>query len=248
MRNVLIYPDGEGLAQAAAEFIAAAARRTCAARGGFTWMLAGGSTPRRVYALLSEPRLADGIDWRRVRVFWGDERCTPPDHAESNYHMAWDELLRHAPIPRANIHRIRGEIAPEAAAEEYDHLLRELLAGGPDLALLGIGEDGHTASLFPGSAALDEREKLAVAVAHSQPPPPLVARVTVTLPALNAARQVLFLVSGAGKAEMVRRALRPRAGEAEIPARLVAPTQGEVIWMVDEAAGGDVVTASAVEG
>jgi 6-phosphogluconolactonase len=235
--SVEVYPNGEQLAQAAAERIAAIARRACALRGEFTWLLAGGRTPRRAYARLAEPPLANNIDWRGVQVFWGDERCAPPDHVDSNYRLAWESLLSRVPIPTENIHRIAGELPPEEAAQAYHRLLEDRLRAGADLALLGIGEDGHTASLFAGDPALQETVKKAMWVAHSQQQPPLIARVTVTLPLLNAARQVIFLVSGAGKAEMVRRAVHPQASEVDIPAGMIIPTRGEVLWMLDRAAG-----------
>jgi len=212
--------------EAARRFVAQAA-----AVNPFTVALAGGSTPRRLYEMLAQQPLSDQVPWSRVHVFWGDERCVPPDHADSNYRMAREALLDRVPIPPGNVHRIRGEIDPQQAAADYAAELASVLGpdGRLDLALLGMGDDGHTASLFPGSTALAERERNVVAVHVDK----LQSwRVTLTLPTLNAARQVLFLVSGAGKAQALTRV---QAGE-RLPAGLVRPTDGHLIWLVDQQA------------
>ncbi len=156
-----IFSDSADLSQAAAEHIVGLAAASIDQRGNFSFVLSGGSTPRGLYALLASDGFADRIDWARVFVFWGDERCVPPNHADSNYRMAREALLDHVPLPAGNIHRMAGEIDPQAAAEGYDRLLHAFFAptlARPrfDLVLLGMGADGHTASLFPGTDALNE--------------------------------------------------------------------------------------------
>ncbi len=238
--------DAAALAEAAADLFARLAAEAIAARGRFNVALSGGSTPRVLHARLSAPdaKRAARLDWTRVHVFWGDERCVPPDHPDSNYRMARETLLDRVPLPAANVHRIHGELPPERAAAEYERALRAYFGDGSlprfDLILLGLGEDGHTASLFPGSAALGEAARWAVAVPHSDPPPPPLPRVSLTLPVLNAAAQVVFLVSGAGKAQRLAQVLR-RPGES-LPAGRVHPTGG-LLWLVDAAAAQDLKEA-----
>jgi 6-phosphogluconolactonase len=220
-----VFADLDAISrEAARRFVAQAA-----AANPFTVALAGGSTPRRLYEMLAQQPFTDQVPWPQVHVFWGDERCVPPDHADSNYRMAREAFLDRVSIPAENVHRIRGELDPQQAAARYAAELESILGPGGrlDLVLLGMGSDGHTASLFSGSAALAERERRVVA-AH-------VAklgswRVTLTLPMLNASAQVLFLVSGAGKAPALARI---RAGE-RLPAGLVRPTSGELAWLVDQ--------------
>lgn len=197
-----------------------------AAREGGHVALAGGSTPRRAYELAAflQP------DWHRVEVWWGDERCVPPDDARSNYRLVRESLLDALARLPAAVHRIRGEIDPERAAAEYDETLRGVAL---DLALLGLGADGHTASLFPGSPALEERERLAVAAEPGLDP--LVPRVTMTIPALTAARSVVFLAVGEDKAEAAARAFGGKA-DAATPASLVRSAEGETVAILDRAA------------
>jgi 6-phosphogluconolactonase len=203
------------------------------ARGRFVVALAGGSTPKATYALLAGEDLAARVEWSLVHVFWGDERCVPPDHPDSNYRLAREALLDKVLVPARNVHRIQGELPPEQAAAAYAVELDAVLgaSGRFDLILLGMGRDGHTASLFPGSAALTEHQRLVVAVyvepLHSW-------RVTLTLPVINAAREVVFLVSGAAKASALERV---RAGEP-VPAGLVRPAPGRLTWLVDQDAWG----------
>src|SRR5881409_3587977 len=162
--TVTVVPDPDALADAAARLIAEAAADAIEARGRFMWALAGGETPRATYARLALPPFRERVDWRRVWVFFGDERCVPPDHPDSNYRMAHEAMLSKLPIPEPNIHRMRGELPPEQAATEYGQLLKDKFGdGGPDMVLLGMGDDGHTASLFPGTAALNETKHRCVA-------------------------------------------------------------------------------------
>jgi 6-phosphogluconolactonase len=172
-----------------------------------------------------------------VHFFWGDERCVPPNHADSNYRMVAESLLNHVPALAENIHRVQGELAPSQAAEHYEAELRAFFGETPafDLILLGLGEDGHTASLFPGSPALAESVRWVVAAQHTSPPLPLVSRVTLTFSVFNAARQVLFLVSGAGKAP---RLAEIRRGVPDLPAARIRPASGDLLWLIDQAAAG----------
>jgi 6-phosphogluconolactonase len=233
--RVLAGP-AEVAAEAAREVLARAGEAV-AARGAFSLALSGGSTPRALYALLGDPAgaYAARMPWDRTRVFFGDERHVPPTHPDSNFRMASEALLAHVPIPVASVHRMRGEL-PDAgeAAAAYERELRAVLGEAPvlDLVLLGLGEDGHTASLFPGSPALDERERWVAA--------PWVERlgawrITLTLPVLERAREVVFLVAGAAKAAPLRRALR-REGAEPVPAARVRPREGRLLWLADRAA------------
>jgi 6-phosphogluconolactonase len=228
---MLVYPDGPSLAQAAAERFVALAAEAIAIRDQFTVALSGGSTPRATYALLASDSFAPRVDWSRVHAFWGDERCVPPDHPDSNYRLARETLLDKVAIPAENVHRIRGELSPDQAATAYQVELEATLGAGGrlDLILLGMGADGHAASLFPGTAALAEQARW---VAENYVEKLETWRVTLTYPIINAARHVVFLVSGVAKVEPLARV---RAGES-LPAALVQPAQGQLVWLVDESA------------
>lgn len=211
--EIVTAADPAALAAAAAQRFAASAAAAMKARGRFTVALAGGSTPAALYRLLSQAPYRGQVDWSRTLVFFGDERCVPPEHPWSNYRMARETLLDHVPLPPENIYRMAGERAPEDAAADYARALRRAFglrgAARPqfDLILLGMGDDGHTASLFPGTAALMERRRLVVALVPPGYVQPAIPRITLTLPVLNAARHVMFLVAGANKAEKVRAVL-----------------------------------------
>lgn len=223
--------------------------RTIQAHGQCSLALSGGSTPRPTYTLLAQPSYAVRLDWSRVHVFWGDERLVPPDHPESNFRLAWEALLCHVPIPAENIHRIAAELPPQQAADRYEQELRRFFSRSADpqspdphrfqtfdLLLLGLGMDGHIASLFPASSALYERERWVVAVEHSAPPPPLVPRVTLTIPAINAASHVAVLVAGEEKADCLKQVLSPAESAPLLPAQMLRPTPGVLTWLVDQAA------------
>ena len=233
MAEVRTYPDAVSLARAAAEDFVTLAAEAVAVHGQFVVALSGGSTPRATYTLLASDEFAARVDWSHVHVFWGDERCVPPEHPESNYRMAHEALLDRIPILAENVHRVHGELEPEAAAEAYAAELRTFLGTTwPrfDLVLLGMGDDGHTASLFPNSAALHETARPVVAVtAYYQDRP--VHRVTLTLPAINATRQILFLVTGAAKAKILQAVLE--GPEGPYPAQQIRPTSGHLAWLVD---------------
>jgi 6-phosphogluconolactonase len=235
-----VCPNPEAAAEAAALRFIGAAGLAMRARGRFVVALSGGHTPQRLYELLATPRFASEVEWARVQVCWGDERCVPPDHQESNFRMARVALLDRVPIPDANLHRIRGECAPAAEARRYEKELQELLdAPGSqlDLVLLGLGADGHTASLFPGATSVHNSRRWVEPAAREGDD---LRRVTLTPCLINTASQVLFLVSGGAKAEVVRRVLEGPADPHTIPAQLIAPTDGDVVWILDREAGSGV--------
>jgi 6-phosphogluconolactonase len=238
--ELVVLQDQAALSEEAAERFSTIAESAVAQAGRFTVALAGGSTPRPVYARLVTEPYRSRIPWRRTIVFWGDERCVPPDHPDSNYRMAEETLLRHLPVAPEGVYRMRGEDPePARAASNYEQLLRaafQLEAGAVprfDLILLGMGGDGHTASLFPGSSALAERAHLVAAPYVERL---LAYRLTLTLPVINAAAAILFLISGREKAEILRSVLDPSWSDNQIPARQVCPRDGRLIWLVDQAA------------
>jgi 6-phosphogluconolactonase len=225
---------------AAAEFVQRA-REAVQAKGVFVVVLSGGTTPRSTYARLADDAsLRSQVPWEKTHFFWGDERHVPPDHADSNYHMAYEAMLSRVTVSPENVHRIRGEYADAGrAAEEYEHALRAFFRLLPgqfprfDLVLLGLGPDGHTASLFPGTKALHEEKRLVVSnwVGKFD-----ADRITMTAPVLNNASCVIFLVSGEEKALALKAVLRGRHEPEQLPAQLVRPSHGRLLWLVDHAA------------
>jgi 6-phosphogluconolactonase len=236
------FADLDALSGAAADDLAAIARACAAERGVCHIALSGGSTPRRLFQLLVR-RGPDALPWRQLALWWGDERTVPPDHPDSNYRMAREALIDPAAafgLGSAQVHRIPAELAvPAAAAADYERALVAALGAPPrfDLVLLGMGPDGHTASLFPGSPALGETAHWVVANPVTSP---LVhgtaTRITLTAPAINAARRVRFLVAGADKAAALAQVLAGSRDPARFPAQLVAPQSGDLLWFVDQAA------------
>ena len=224
-----VFPTKRMAAYALAAEVSRLSAGSIARRGRFTVALSGGSTPAVLYALLAAPPHAAAIDWSRWHVFWGDERCVPPGHPDSNYGMAKRTLLDRVPIPPSQVHRMHGEDDPHRAADAYAAVLAETLGpdGRLDLALLGVGDDGHTASLFPNTAALSETER---SVAANWVPHLSAHRITLTLPTLNRARRVAVLAAGADKADAVRRALAPTPADAPPPIALVTPENAPVAW------------------
>ncbi len=239
MAEVTVYANPGALADAAAAHIVRLAREAVEARGRFVLALSGGATPGATYVRLAQDDLAGQVDWARVHVFWGDERCVPPDHPDSNARMARETLLDRVPIPPENVHRIPAEQEPVRAAEAYERALRDFFGEAPrfDLVLLGLGDDGHTASLFPGAAAIHERERWTLAVYVEKVG---AWRVTLTPPVLNAARQATFLVVGAGKAVCLREVLAGPYQPDTLPAQIVWPADGRVLWLVDRAAAAEL--------
>ena len=239
MTRFTVLPDPAAVAAAAADRFVSTVRAAIDARGVARVALSGGGTPKQVYPLLLEPARREAVDWGRVEFFWGDERAVPPDHPESNFGVAYGMLLSQLREVRSDrIHRMPAEAADlDAAALSHETELR--LAFGVragelpafDLIWLGMGPDGHTASLFPGSTALDERERWVVG---TWAPDPRAWRMTLTFPVLEAAREVVFVVTGADKAGAIRRI---RGGDAELPAGRIAGDNVE--WLIDAAAAGD---------
>ncbi len=247
MADVQVYPDANSLARAAAEYFVTLAAEAITARGRFVVALSGGSTPRATYALLASDEFAARVDWSRVHVFWGDERCVLPGHPDSNYRLAREVLLDKIPIPAGNVHRIRGELDPDQAAVAYQAELETVLGadgrfasrsqppprGRLDLILLGMGADGHTASLFPGTAAIHEQTRWVVAHYVEK----LGAwRVTLTPVAINGAAHVTFIVAGRGKAERLREVLAGPYQPDVLPVQIVRSADGRLRWLVDAAA------------
>jgi 6-phosphogluconolactonase len=237
-REIVIVDNANEVAAAAARDLVDAA----AGCARFTLVLSGGSTPRTLYRLLSDPSAPyrDRVDWSRVHFFWGDERHVPPQHPDSNFRMAREAMLDELPVPPGNIHRIPAEEREvSVAASEYEDELRRFFDLRPgmlprfDYLLLGLGEEGHTASLFPGSSALADTEHL---VAAPWVPAQQTFRITLTPPVINAAARVAFLVSGSAKASALRAVLEGVREPEVVPAQIVAPTHGTVLWFVDTAA------------
>jgi 6-phosphogluconolactonase len=248
MPEIEILPDSATLARRAAEQFSGLAGYAIHKRGRFVVALSGGSTPKPMNALLAAPPFGEGVDWAQVFIFWSDERCVSPDNADSNYRMARETLLSRIAIPNENIHRVHGENSSERAARVYEDELREFFRqpGGSstpprfDLILLGLGEDGHTASLFPGTPGIRENRRWAVAVKHEGPPAPFVDRVTFTPPVINAAANVVFLVAGANKAERLYQVLHEQYDPDRLPAQVVRPANGKLFWLLDEGAGAKI--------
>ena len=229
--DAIVYSDALELVAAAAGLVVSLANEAISARGKFSIALSGGNTPKPVYERLALTKL----DWTRVHVYFGDERCVPPNDPLSNYRMAKEALLDKIAIPPANVRRMRGEDPPDEAARRYEQALREGLGedGRLDLVLLGLGDDGHTASLFPGLAAVTETQRWVFA---SYVEVTGKWRMSLTPPVINAARTVAFLVEGAGKADVLRRVLLGPRQPVVLPAQSVRPTERPAIWLLDVAA------------
>jgi 6-phosphogluconolactonase len=237
--DLRVVPTADEVARVGADIVRTAAQEAVRRQGRFTIALSGGSTPRALYALLAAPPYVGEIDWAATQIFWSDERCVPPDHPDSNYRMAREALLDRVPLPVANIHRLRGELdVPQQAAQEYRTELQTVFGKSVrprfDLLLLGLGEDGHTASLFPGVNVPADPNIMVAAVFV---PKVNTWRLTMTLPVLNAAAHVLFLVAGQAKQAALRTLIQgPRS--LDLPAQRVLPTDGVLTVLADRAAAG----------
>lgn len=237
--EIHVHADLEALSRAVADCFVALAEQRIAQTGRFTVALSGGSTPRRLYQFLGSSDYARRIDWGKIQLFQVDERCVPPDHASSNYRMIRESLLAPASVPAENFNRILGELTPEDAAHEYALDLEKSFSVHPpdfprfDLVFLGMGADGHVASIFPGSRNLNEQKRWVVT---SEPGPEGLKRVTLTLPVLNGAARIIFLVTGAEKSETLAWVLDPKSAPGMLPAQRIASTDGRVCWHVDGAA------------
>jgi 6-phosphogluconolactonase len=230
-----VLPDPQTLARHVAEWMTQAA---LAADRPFRVSLSGGSTPKTLYSLLASDDFRDRFPWQRVAWYWGDERFVPYDHPDSNYRMTREAMLAKAPVPPENVHPVPADGTPEEAARRYERTLREAYGGATfdparplfDITLLGLGADGHTASLLPGQPVLEERTRWVMAVSHGRPE----IRITMTYPAIDSSRSVAFLVAGREKAAILTAI---RGGDTSLPAARVRPV-GELIWFVDRAATG----------
>lgn len=256
MRNdfapeIVVLPDRAALARKAASRFVALAQEAIAARGKFSVALSGGSTPRDLYALLAAPEFAPQVDWTRVHFFWGDERAVPPDHPDSNYRRVNETLLAHVPVPPQNVHRILAEQPPADAAREYEKTLRAFFTLSPakrgragvgalprlDLVLLGLGANGHTASLFPHTQVFHETTHWVAAEYIDEVK---MWRITLTASVINAAANILFLVAGADKAATVRAVLRGAYRPDDLPAQLIQPANGRAVWLLDRDAASQI--------
>ncbi len=273
--SVAVLPDVESLSVAVAAVIVAEARRAVKRTGRFTVALSGGGTPKPIYELLAKPPFAGMVPWETTHVFWGDERCLEPTDPRSNERLARLALLDHVPIPAGQVYPMRcaghAGVGPSEAeqggsarraAEDYERLLRDFFgsdtggagtAGGLDLILLGIGDNGHTASLFPGSDVLDEQERWAAATYEDPATATATSgtgerlwRVTLTAPFINRAALAVFVVSGVSKAAVVRQAIEGDPDPRDLPARLIRPVGGGLWWLLDEEAASQLEVARPV--
>ena len=235
--NVIVYRDVNSLSHAAAELFTQIANRALRERQRLLVALSGGSTPKRLFQLLSRPPYGQSVAWEQIHFFWCDERLVPPDHPESNFGQARDRLFSQLNIPGENLHRILGEATPVQAAEEYRKLLENFSEGDLkwprfDLAFLGLGADGHTASLFPGAINPEETSSPVMAVKANYQGRPA-GRVTLTPLALNNTRKLIFMVSGKDKAHAVSETLNGSTNLEKWPAQRILPVDGKLIWMLD---------------
>jgi 6-phosphogluconolactonase len=240
---IQVYDDPASLSVAAARLFVRQSRQAVQARGRSSVALSGGYTPERTYRLLAQRPARDEIPWAQVHVFWGDERCVPSNDVRSNARMAHRALLDHVPLPADHVHPIQCVHSPEQAASEYEALLRAFFAGGPprfDFIFLGLGENGHTASLFPNTPVLDEESRWVAEVYVAEQ---ALWRVTLTAALINRAAVVAFLVSGSAKAQALRRVLQGPREPHSLPAQLVSPLDGELYWMVDRQASHELDTS-----
>ncbi len=243
MPQPIVFPDQPSFIDGAADFMADTIIKSIADHDRCVIALSGGNTPRPIYSRLASADYRERLDWSKVHVCFGDERCVPPDDARSNYRMAREALLDQVPLPAQNVHRIPGEIDPALAALSYEQELQALFRTSTfpafDLICLGLGDNGHTASLFPGTAALREKERWVVAQYVEVM---TTWRVTFTAPLINAARHIAFLVEGAGKADVLQRVLHGPYQPDVLPAQLIEPVTGQTHWLVDAAAAAKIQT------
>ena len=235
--TIEVLSDLEALSLHAASIFVSASKNSIAAKKRFAVAISGGSTPRRLYTLLGSDAYRHRVDWQSVHFFWVDERCVPKEDEASNFRTAFDTFLSKIALPDKNIHRIKGEEAPDKAARDYEEEIRRFFGEserpGFDLIILGVGEDGHTASLFPGSKSLEETVRLAIPVYLEESRK---NRITLTLPVLNNAVQILFLVTGPSKAGVLSEILGDGEERKGFPAGLIRPSHGNMIWLIDQEA------------
>ncbi|HVN88391.1 MAG TPA: 6-phosphogluconolactonase [Candidatus Binataceae bacterium] len=237
-KQIIVLDTPEDIYTRAAEELTHLAGEAVCIHGEFRLCLAGGSTPRATYELLAS-RFHHSIDWSEVQFFWGDERCVPPTDGASNFGMAERTMLSKLGLEARQIHRMQGELPPADGAQAYESELQEAFGLAPgdlptfNLTLLGLGDNAHIASLFPHHPALHETERLAIAVEVDAPER---HRITLTAPVLNNSERIIFLVTGEGKADAVKNTLEGPRDSEQFPAQIIAPTQGDVIWLLDKAA------------
>lgn len=234
--RIKVFPNLDDLSKAAAEYFIKLADKSIRKRGYFSVALSGGSTPKPLYNALGSPDQEGRLDWENIHFFWGDERCVPPDHPNSNYRMVREEMLSNITIPEENIYRVPAELEPHVAASSYEETLRGFFNGEwPrfDLVLLGMGGDGHTASLFPHSAGLNEEQRWFIA---NDAPELDTWRLTLTKNAINAARHIAVIVAGESKAEVLVDVLEGDYQPDVTPIQLIAPKNGQMVWFLDQAA------------
>ena len=241
-REIKVVPDAKAVAAEAAERVTAAAQRAIGERGRFSIALSGGSTPKALYALLTAEPYRSRIDWSKVHILFGDERGVPPDHKDSNYKMADESLLSKVPIPKNQIYRMKGELVDRAeeAAKEYGHMLKAQFESGLDVVLLGMGGDGHTASIFPGSSAVREKDHRVVGYFAENSSTGKSWRITMTAPYINQAREIFVLLAGADKAARLKEVLEGPQQPDRLPIQLIKPTQGQIVWIIDAAAAANL--------
>lgn len=246
--TVRISTDDASLAQTAADLFVSVTTEAVALRGRADVVLTGGSSPQAMHRLLATPDYAAKVSWPHIHIWFSDERAVPPEDPRSNYGAARDTLLAHVPIPEANVHRMHGELPIDVAAERYSEEITRVfgLEAGAlprfDLVWLGLGPDGHVCSLFPGDPQVDMLDQLVVGVQHSTDPEPHVDRITLTLAPVNAAAMIVFLINGASKAGITARAIeeQPTHPDDRLPSQRVQPLEGQLLWMLDMAAAGDL--------
>ena len=244
-----IWPTAEAVATAAAQLFSDVTMHAVTTKGVARVAISGGSTPKAMFALLADASrpFASVVPWAKLELYWVDERCVPPTDAESNYRMTKEALLSKVPLPAAQVHRMEGELDPEEAASRYESMLRNSMklegAESPafDLLLLGMGDDGHTASLFPHTAGLDELGRLVIA---NHVPQKDTWRISLTWPVINQARQVCFLIEGAAKTKVLAEVLTGPRDPERLPSQLIRPVSGSLRFLLDEAAAADLPPAT----
>lgn len=237
---IRIFPNLSAMSQAAADFFSKQLKEVVTNQDIAHVALSGGSTPSTLFQLLARSPYKESISWEKIHFYWADERCVPPDDSESNYGQAWQSLLSKVPVLKQNIHRIKGELEPETAAKDYIYQLRQNATGDLkwpilDYVLLGMGADGHTASLFPGQVNPAETKSAAIAVTADYMGRPA-TRVTLTPLVFNSARHILFLVSGENKAKALSTVLDGSYNPLNLPAQRIRPVNGDITWIIDQAA------------
>ncbi|MEJ2635826.1 MAG: 6-phosphogluconolactonase [Calditrichia bacterium] len=234
--RIQVYSDREEMSRAAADFFVQTAKEAVEAHGRFIVALSGGSTPKETYRILAQAPFKQQVPWEKTYIFWGDERCVPWDDPRSNAHMTYDTLLKYVTVPSKHIFRMQCALSPKEAASQYEAVLHQLFDGDQprfDLIFLGLGENGHTASLFPNSEVLTEKSRL---VSEVYLPELEMYRITFTAYLINQAANVAFLVSGKKKSEILPKVIEGPRKPEELPAQLIEPLEGEIYWFIDQAA------------